>query len=115
MLYQDGALTIGAVYLVFRYTEMLRQPTEQIRNEVQDLQQADASLGRIEALLEQQIPPRRRPGRSRCRPVRLAVELDGVSFGYEPDAPILRDVSAAICRRNGCWAWWAAPAAARRR
>jgi ATP-binding cassette subfamily B protein len=30
---------------------MLRQPTEQIRNEVQDLQQADASIARVQALL----------------------------------------------------------------
>ncbi|HZG67259.1 MAG TPA: ABC transporter ATP-binding protein, partial [Herpetosiphonaceae bacterium] len=51
VLFMDGTLTIGTVYLIFRYTEMLRQPTEQIRNEVQDLQQADASIDRIEALL----------------------------------------------------------------
>lgn len=51
MLFKDGTLTIGTVYVIFRYNEMLRQPTEQIRNEVQDLQQADASMGRIEALL----------------------------------------------------------------
>ncbi|MEO7908089.1 MAG: ABC transporter ATP-binding protein, partial [Roseiflexaceae bacterium] len=44
MLFMDGTLTIGTVYLIFRYTEMLRQPTEQIHNEVQELQQADASL-----------------------------------------------------------------------
>ena len=46
MLFKAGTLTIGAVYLVFQYTQVLRQPTEQIRNEVQDLQQADASIGR---------------------------------------------------------------------
>jgi ABC-type multidrug transport system fused ATPase/permease subunit len=51
MLYRDGTLTLGTVYLIFRYTQMLREPTEQIRNEVQDLQQADASMGRVEALL----------------------------------------------------------------
>src|SRR6476620_11687976 len=54
MLYRDGTLTIGAVFLVFRYTEMLRQPTEQIRDELQDLQQAGASLTRVEALLATQ-------------------------------------------------------------
>ncbi len=47
VLFRNRTLTIGAVYLIFRCTEMLRQPTEQIRNEVQDLQQADASIGRI--------------------------------------------------------------------
>ena len=30
---------------------MLRQPAEQLRNEIQDLQQAAAGLGRIEELL----------------------------------------------------------------
>src|SRR5215470_673503 len=51
MLFKAGTLTIGSVYLIFQCTEMLRQPTEQIRNEVQDFQQADASIGRIESLL----------------------------------------------------------------
>ena len=92
MLYRDGALTIGAVFLVFRYTEMLRQPTEQIRNEMQDLQQADASLGRIEALLAERSRLVDGP-EDRLPPGPLAVELDDVWFGYEPDAPVLRDVT----------------------
>jgi ABC-type multidrug transport system fused ATPase/permease subunit len=94
-LYSDGALTIGTVYLIFRYTEMLRQPTEQIRNEVQDLQQADASIGRIEALLD--TAPRLADGPGAALPPGpLAVELDGVSFGYADGAPILRDVSVSL-------------------
>jgi ATP-binding cassette, subfamily B, bacterial len=82
LLFKDGTLTIGTVYLIFRYTEMLRQPTEQIRNEVQDLQQADASIGRIEALLR--TVPRLVDGPGvTLPPGPLAVELDSVSFGYE--------------------------------
>ncbi|MBA2754572.1 MAG: ABC transporter ATP-binding protein [Chloroflexia bacterium] len=95
MLYRDGTLTLGTVYLVFRYTEMLRQPTEQIRNEVQDLQQADASMGRIETLLG--MAPRLVDGPGLALPPGpLAVELDGVSFGYAEDAPVLRDVSVGL-------------------
>jgi ATP-binding cassette, subfamily B, bacterial len=97
MLFRDGTLTIGTVYLIFRYTEMLRQPTEQIRNEVQDLQQADASIGRIEALLR--TAPRLVDGpRLTLPPGPLAVELDGVSFGYAQDALVLRDVSVCLAR-----------------
>lgn len=92
MLYRDGSLTIGAVFLVFRYTEMLRQPTEQIRNEVQDLQQAGASLGRIEGLLAQQSRLSDGAGAS-LPPGPLSVDVDRVWFGYEPGAPILRGVS----------------------
>ena len=95
MLFQAGALTIGAVYLIFQYTEMLRQPIEQIRNEVQDLQQADASIGRIEALLA--TAPRLLDGPGDALPEGpLAVELADVSFGYAAGAPVLRDVSLRL-------------------
>ena len=97
MLFRDGTLTIGTVYLIFRYTEVLRQPTEQIRNEVQDLQQADASMGRIEALLRMESRLADDPsGLLGLPPGRLAVELDSVSFGYAEDAPVLRDISVCL-------------------
>ena len=95
MLYQTGGLSIGAVYLIFQYTELLRQPIEQIRNEVQDLQQADASMGRIEALLG--TLPRLVDGPGVALPPGpLAVELEGVSFGYAEGAPVLRGVSVRL-------------------
>ncbi len=92
VLYRDGALTIGAVFLIFRYTEMLRRPTEQIRNEVQDLQQAGASLGRIESLLDQRSRLVDGPGDG-LPPGALALDLDRVWFAYEPGVPILRGVT----------------------
>ena len=95
VLYRDGALTVGTVYLIFRYTDMLRQPTEQIRNEVQDLQQADASLGRVEALLST-VPSLADGPSDALPPGPLAVELDGVSFGYVDGSPVLRDVSVSV-------------------
>ena len=95
MLFKSGTLTIGTVYLIFQYTELLRQPTERISDEVQDLQQADASMGRVEALLE--TAPRLADGPGVALPSGpLAVELDGVSFGYAEDAPVLRDVSVRL-------------------
>ncbi len=95
MLYRDGSLTIGAAFLVFRYTEMLRQPTEQIRNEVQDLQQAGASLGRVETLLARQSSLSDGPG-DRLPAGPLSIDLEHVSFGYEPDAPVLRGISLHV-------------------
>ncbi len=95
MLFRAGTLTIGTVYLIFQCTEMLRQPTEQIRTEVQDLQQADASMGRVEALLR--TTPRLADGPALALPPGpLAVELDGVSFGYAEGVPVLRDVSVRL-------------------
>jgi len=95
LLFREGALTIGTVYLIFQYTELLRQPTEQIRDEVQDLQQADASMGRVEALLG--TAPRLTDGPGVALPSGpLTIELDGVSFGYAEDALVLRDVSVRL-------------------
>ncbi|GCE20578.1 hypothetical protein KDK_43780 [Dictyobacter kobayashii] len=95
MLFRSGALTLGMVYLIFQCTEMLRQPTEQIRNEMQDLQQADASIARIEALLN--TVPRVVDGPGVALPSGpLAVEWDGVSFGYAEDVPVLRDVRVSL-------------------
>jgi len=95
VLYKSGTLTIGTVYLIFRYTEVLRQPTEQIRNEVQDLQQADASIGRVEVLLRTVPHLTDGPGVA-LPPGPLAVELDGVSFGYAANAPVLHDISVRM-------------------
>ncbi len=95
LLFKDGTLTIGSVYLIFQCTRMLRQPTEQIRNEVQDLQQASASIGRVEALLA--MAPRLADGPlAALPPGPLAVELDGVSFGYAEGALVLRDISVCL-------------------
>jgi len=95
LLFREGALTIGTVYLIFQYTELLRQPTEQISDEVQDLQQADASMGRVESLLA--TTPRLADGPGVALPSGpLAVELDGVSFGYAEDAPVLHDVNVRL-------------------
>lgn len=94
-LYRDGTLTLGAIYLIFRYTDMLRRPTEQIRNEVQDFQQADASIGRVEALLAERPRLVDGPGEA-LPPGPLAVELDDVTFGYAADVPVLHDISLRI-------------------
>jgi ABC-type multidrug transport system fused ATPase/permease subunit len=91
-LYRDGTLTIGTVYLIVQYTAILRQPIGQLYREIQDLQQADASLGRVEALLA--AVPQLTDGPGDGLPTGpLAVEFDRVSFGYTADLPALHEVS----------------------
>ncbi|HEX5690970.1 MAG TPA: ABC transporter ATP-binding protein, partial [Roseiflexaceae bacterium] len=46
-LWARGELTVGTVYLIFYYTELLRQPIEQLRTQLQELQKADASITRV--------------------------------------------------------------------
>ena len=51
LLFGRGEVTIGTVFLIFRYTQLLTGPTEVIGRQVQDLQQAGASILRIADLL----------------------------------------------------------------
>jgi ABC-type multidrug transport system fused ATPase/permease subunit len=99
-LWSLGVITLGTVYLLFYYTDMLRRPIEQLRRELEEMQRAVASVGRITELLrtESRLPE----GRGDPIPAgALAVELDGVSFAYEPsgtgrDELVLRDISLRL-------------------
>ena len=94
-LYRDGGITLGTGYLVYRYMGMLREPTEQLRNEVQDFQQADASLGRVEALLAT-VPTITDGPRAALPGGPLDVQLDRVAFAYGDGPDVLRGLSLTI-------------------
>ncbi len=93
-LYQDGIFTIGAVYLIFEYTTMLRFPLYQISEQINDLQRATAGLKRIEALYR--IRPRIVDGDGEIPSGPLSVEFDDVSFDYFPGSPVLRGVNLRL-------------------
>lgn len=95
MRFHDGAITLGTVFLVFRFTDMLRSPTERLRNEVEDFQQADASLGRVQSLLAER--PRIVDGpRATLPPGPLAIALDGVTFAYPDGRDVLQDITLKV-------------------
>ncbi|MDO8506123.1 MAG: ABC transporter ATP-binding protein [Candidatus Limnocylindria bacterium] len=104
-LWTEGVITIGTVYLLFHYTELLRRPIEQLRRELEEMQRAVASVGRVEELLR--ATSKLREGRGVPIPDGpLTVELDAVSFAYEAtgaevgadtgDELVLRDVSLRV-------------------
>ena len=85
-LYRSGVLTLGSVYLVFHYTNMLSRPIERISQEIETLQQAGASVARIQELLQVkskiEVPTQSNPARPAVAGP-LAVSFDDVSFTYE--------------------------------
>jgi ATP-binding cassette subfamily B protein/ATP-binding cassette subfamily C protein len=80
-LFQNGVVTIGAVYLIFRYTELLTQPIERINRQIQDLQQAGAALVRIQDILAIQSRVQDK-GQTALPAGALAVEFGNVAFSY---------------------------------
>ena len=92
-LWTIGAISVGTVYLLFYYTELLRRPIEAFRRELEDMQRAIASLGRVDELMRTSSAVV--DGLAALPTGALGVELDGVSFGYDAEL-VLRDVSVRI-------------------
>ncbi len=93
-LWQRGVITLGTVYLIYHYTELLRDPIAQLRQQLTELQQAEAGINRIEALLatESRLGD---DGQRMLPDGPLAVDLDGVGFSYadEPDERVLQEIN----------------------
>ncbi|MEH2447417.1 MAG: ABC transporter ATP-binding protein [Nostoc sp.] len=80
-LWSQNIITIGTVYLLYYYTNLLNEPIEQIRNQFEDLQQAEASIYRIQDLL--QIKSQLSAGGEQQLPHgALSVTFENVSFSY---------------------------------
>ena len=96
LLALDGVLTIGQVYLIVAYTTMLNRPVEELMRQLDDLQQALASIARVQQLFatEPQIVDAERGVLLPDQP--LSVELDGVSFAYPDDELVLREVALEV-------------------
>jgi ATP-binding cassette subfamily B protein len=90
----QGVLTVGQVYLIFAYTDMLSHPVEQLMRQLDDLQQATASIGRVQELFDTAPAITHAvDGASKPLPTgALSVEMNGVSFNYPGDDLVLREV-----------------------
>lgn len=93
--FNAGLMTLGTVYLIFSYTQNLQRPIDQITRQLQDLQQAGASITRVNDLLS--IRSNITDGSGPDIPAGpLSVLFDGVSFGYNAPEPVLREVSFSL-------------------
>jgi ATP-binding cassette, subfamily B, bacterial len=91
-LYRQGLLTIGTIYLVVYYTDLIFRPLREITAEIQNLQKAAAGLERVESLVQLQSKVVDN-GRSALPTGPLAVQFHDVTFGYNPDDPVLDNLS----------------------
>ncbi|ASO19586.1 ATP-binding cassette subfamily B protein [Actinoalloteichus hoggarensis] len=92
----SGSMTIGDVQAFIQYSQQFNQPISQIASMANLLQSGVASAERVFALLdaeEQDPDPATRPERTR---VTGRVAFEGVSFRYEPDKPLIEDLSLTV-------------------
>jgi ABC-type multidrug transport system fused ATPase/permease subunit len=94
-LYRAGALSIGAAFLIYYYTQLLFQPLNVISYQLMDFQKASAGLLRVQELLQtQSILTDGAGSTDGILPAgALSVEFTGVAFGYEEQDMVVRDLS----------------------
>jgi ATP-binding cassette, subfamily B, bacterial len=90
-LYRTGALSIGAAFLIYYYTQLLFQPLNVISYQLMDFQKASAGLVRVQELL--QTRDALTDGAGGTFPSgALAVDFSGVDFGYGEEEMVVHDL-----------------------
>ena len=84
----EGAITAGTIVVFVSYLASLYDPIEQLSHTAQTIQEAAAETDRVMEIIE--IEPA-----VGDRPLAGPIRYEGVSFGYEPERPVLHEVSLA--------------------
>jgi ATP-binding cassette subfamily B protein len=95
-LYSQKQVSIGTAYLLVFYIGMLAKPLENIRMQIQDLQQASASIERVEELwrIQPQVQDSESSKLARgSQGDSVAVAFHQVSFSYDQQESVLEDIS----------------------
>ena len=90
-----GQMTLGDAQAFIQYSREFNQPLGQLGGMAQQVQSGVASAERVFEFLdaEEQLPdaPSSHPGRARG-----LVEFDHVAFSYDPDKPLIKDLSLRV-------------------
>jgi ATP-binding cassette, subfamily B, bacterial len=81
-LFRQKVISLGTVYLIYQYTMLLAEPLDQIRNQLQELQRADAGIVRVNELLQTHSKLPEGAG-ANWGSGALEVEFRDVHFGYQ--------------------------------
>ena len=108
-----GRMTLGGLYLILSYAELLNTPFLYLKQEFANMPKVIAALRRLREVydgekedgMEKEHEPEKNEAGKKYEAERLSednsVRFEGVSFGYQTDeyqtdAPVLRDVSFSV-------------------
>lgn len=91
-LFNQDVMTIGTVFMIFQYTDMLFDPLYELTRRMEEFQRAVASMSRVHELTDTKtaIVPRSEQNLPHGP---LQVRFDNVTFAYNPDEPVLHNLS----------------------
>lgn len=89
----DGIMTSGELIAFLIYAINLANPTRRIAEAVGNIQKSLGAADRVFAILDTEPEVKNRPGAGALQVTAGRVEFDHVAFSYEPDHPVLTDIS----------------------
>ena len=95
-LVSSGQLSTGVLILFLMYLKKMYKPIKDLSKMTNTLSKASVSYERIQEVLGTESAIRDMPGAHDAPPLKGALELDHVTFGYDTDVHILKDVSLRI-------------------
>lgn len=92
----NGRLQVGDIQAFIQYMRQFNQPIEQTANIANVLQSTAAAAERVFEFIDE--PEETREGRDlvKLEKVKGGVEFDNVTFGYNPDEPVVKGLSARV-------------------
>ncbi len=96
LMVQSGQLMIGELTAFILYLNAFFQPIQQLVQQYNLYQQGQAAIGKLDDLLATHPTVEEAPNARPLPPTEGAIDLVGVSFGYDPAIPVLVDVNLHI-------------------
>jgi ATP-binding cassette subfamily B protein len=94
-LFKAGAITVGTVYLFIHYINLIEEPIWQLTRQVESFQTIGACVERLSEFRALQPEVRDGPY-SGMDGDSLSLTFNGVSFSYEGNEPVLRDITFSL-------------------
>jgi len=88
----QGDITVGVIASFLSYSRQFVRPMNELANTYNILQSGVAGAERVFEVLDEREEPEDAPDAVELRNPKGHVVFDGVSFGYRPDVPILKQV-----------------------
>jgi ATP-binding cassette subfamily B protein len=92
LLFHAGQISLGTVYLILYYTNLLRRPIRELTQQVENLQNIGAATERLRDL--RAIESKLKDGPGADIPAEaLALAFEDVHFSYKEDEPVLEGIN----------------------
>jgi ATP-binding cassette subfamily B protein len=95
-MYVHHTLTIGGLVAFFLYLNRFFAPIQLLVQQYNSFQQGQASIIKLRTLLSTEPTVTEAPDAVELPPIEGEIVFDKVTFGYDPEVPVIRDVDLRI-------------------